>query len=222
MRPNNEDAIALSGSSDVPLASWNGTLSPADGWALVADGMGGHAAGEVASQITVELLRPVLPSLKTEADLKVALRSANDALFETMARYPSFVGMGTTIAGILFRGDHALIFNVGDSRVCLHQGGKLTQLSIDDVAGRSLLTQCLGGFDPHTRIIPHVRLVPLSPGAKLLLCSDGLTDMVSGEQIAATLDKHGTRAVDVLVSGALKAGGYDNVSAVLVEILAGS
>lgn len=72
------------------------------------------------------------------------------------------------------------------------------------------------------QINPHVRLVPLLSRPKLLLCTDGLTDMLSGEQIAAILDQNGERAVDALVSGALKAGGYDNVSAVLVEILAGS
>jgi protein phosphatase len=218
VRSNNEDAIGVSGTSEFPLTSWTGALSATDGWTLVADGMGGHAAGEVASHLAVELLRPVLPSLQNDGDIMLALHAANDALFETMVRHPSFLGMGTTVVGALFRKDHALVFNVGDSRAYLHQDGALTKLTVDDVVGGNQLTQCLGGIDPQACIVPHVRLVPLSPGAQLLLCSDGLTDMLTDEQIAAKLGERGDMSVDALVSRALEAGGQDNLSTALITV----
>jgi protein phosphatase len=219
VRRNNEDAIATSGTSDFPLTEWNGALSPTDGWALVADGMGGHAAGEVASQLAVELLRPFLSSLKNASDIKLALEATNDALFDTMAGNPSLVGMGTTVTGVLFRGDRALVFNVGDSRAYLHQYGVLIQVSVDDVVGGYQLTQCLGGFDRQAQINPHVRLLALRPGASLLLCTDGLTDLLTDDQIVAMLDQHVDASTTRLVSAALQAGGHDNVSAVLIEIV---
>lgn len=218
VRSGNEDAIAVSATNEFPLICWNGALPIEHGWALVADGIGGHVAGEVASQIVVELLRPVLGSLTNRDEITLALNAANDGLFDTMERHPEFEGMGTTIAGVILRRDHALAWNVGDSRVYLHHQGKLTQISTDDVLGGNMVTQCLGGFNRPTRIVPHVREIQVPPGATVLLCSDGLTDMVADEHIAAILSLPSADCADVLVQAALLAGGIDNVSAMVIEM----
>lgn len=217
VRSGNEDAIAVSATNEFPLAHWNGVLPLQQGWALVADGIGGHVAGEVASQLAVELLRPVFGSFKNRHEVTLAMNAANKALFDTMERYPALAGMGTTIAGALLHEDRALLFNAGDSRIYLHHEGVLTQISDDDVVHGNMLTQCLGGSIKPTRLKPHVRDVPLSPGARLLLCSDGLTDMVADERIAAILEHPSADSAELLLQAALDAGGIDNVSAVVIE-----
>lgn len=218
VRARNEDTIAVSEVDCLSLDHWSGDVPPTIGWVLVADGMGGHAAGEVASRIVVELLRPVLAALNDGHDIKLALNAANESLFDTMQHHPEFDGMGTTIAGVILRGNHALAWNVGDSRIYLHHQGRLTQISVDDAAGGNMLTQCLGGFVRRTRINPHINEIRLSPGAQLLLCTDGLTDMVTDDQIATILNETGTEPAPRLVSAALDAGGLDNVSVVVLSV----
>ncbi len=97
VRTDNEDAIAVSAVDAPNLLRWNGEIDLTQGWALVADGIGGHVAGDVASQIVIELLRPVIGSLTDERDVALALGAVNDGLFDTMARFPAFEGMGTTV-----------------------------------------------------------------------------------------------------------------------------
>lgn len=218
VRADNEDTIAVSAVDEQPLVRWTGDLPLHEGWALVADGMGGHAAGDVASQIAVELLRPVMSSLTNAQEIALALNAANDGLFDTMERHPEFEGMGTTIAGVILRGDHALAFNVGDSRIYLHHEGNLNQVSTDDVVGGSMLTQCLGGFSRPAGIVPHVREVRMPPGTTLMLCSDGLTDMVTDACIASILSTTGGSNAASLVAAALTAGGSDNVSAAVIIV----
>lgn len=218
VRADNEDTIAVSEADCLPLVHWSGVVPLPNGWALVADGMGGHDAGEVASGIAVELLRPVLATLTNGHEIALALNATNDALFDTMLRHPEFKGMGTTIAGVIFRGDYALAWNVGDSRIYLHHDGKLTQISVDDAAGGNMLTQCLGGFVRQPRLDPHVQEIRTYPGAQLLLCTDGLTDMVTDEHIAKILRQSGNDPAPFLVSAALDAGGIDNISVVVISV----
>lgn len=218
VRSGNEDAIAVSATNEFPLICWNGALPIEHGWALVADGIGGHVAGEVASQIVIELLRPVLGSLTNRDEITLALNAANDGLFDTMERHPEFEGMGTTIAGVILRGDHALAFNVGDSRVYLHHQHKFTQVSTDDVVGGNMLTQCLGGFSRLARIVPHVREIQVPAGATVLLCTDGLTNMVPEACIASILSTSGGSSAAALVAASLTAGGPDNVSTVVISL----
>lgn len=218
VRSSNEDAIAVSASGELVRSRWNGALPLQRGWALVADGMGGHAGGEMASRLAIELLRPILASLEDSEQVRLALNAANKALFDTMEHQPELDGMGTTIAGGLLCGDRAFLVNVGDSRIYQHLDGKLTQLSLDHVVDGYLLTQCLGGFSTRARIEPHVHEIALLPGMKLLLCSDGLTDMVSDDAIAALLDEQSPDPAELLVQAALEAGGFDNVSAVVIEV----
>lgn len=218
VRGGNEDAIAVSATDEFPLESWQGVLPIEHGWALVADGIGGHVAGEVASQVVVELLRPVLGSLTNRHEITLALNAANSGLFATMKRLPELEGMGTTIAGAILREGSALVFNIGDSRIYLHHQGQFTQLSEDDVVGGNMLTQCLGGFVRSTQLDPHIRQMRIPPGAKLLLCTDGLTDMIADDHIAAILDSPDTDHAQLLVQAALDAGGIDNVSAVVIGL----
>ena len=217
VRAGNEDAIAVSATDEFPLEGWQGAIPFAHGWALVADGIGGHVAGEVASQVVVELLRPVMGLLTNHHKITLALNAANSGLFATMKRLPALDGMGTTLAGAILREGSALVFNIGDSRIYLHHQGQLTQLSEDDVVGGNMLTQCLGGFVRSPQLDPHIRQMRIPPGAKLLLCTDGLTDMIADDQIAAILDSPDTDHAQLLVQAALDAGGIDNVSAVVFE-----
>ncbi|MFY7834825.1 MAG: PP2C family protein-serine/threonine phosphatase [Novosphingobium sp.] len=219
VRAVNEDAIAVSALDEPTLVRWTGDMAVDEGWALVADGIGGHVAGEVASKIVVELLRPVMGSLTNRHEIALAVNAANDGLYATMARHPAFEGMGTTIAGVIIRGDDALAFNVGDSRIYMQTQGKLRQISEDDVVDSNMLTQCLGGFVRSTQLDPHVRKIRLPPSAKLLLCSDGLTDIIADDDIAALLALVEAEPAEILVQAALDAGGIDNVSAVVIEPL---
>jgi hypothetical protein len=100
----------------------------------------------------------------------------------------------------------------------LHLGGKLAQISLDHVTSGNLLTQCLGGFGRESRIDPHITTISLPPGAQLLLCTDGLTSVLTDEQIASSLGQGRKNAVERLVAAALQGGGHDNISVVLVEI----
>lgn len=218
VRYGNEDAIAVSACNEVALSHWNGALPQHHGWALVADGLGGHFGGEMASRLAIEFLRPILCSLETDQQIGIALHAVDRALHDTMRHKPELDGMGTTIAGALLAGDCAFLFNVGDSRIYRHHDGKLMQLSEDHVVDGNLLTQCLGGFGEPTWIEPYITKITLSRGMKLLLCSDGLTGMVADTTIATLLARPSDDPAELLVKAALHAGGIDNVSAVVIEV----
>jgi serine/threonine protein phosphatase PrpC len=146
---------------------------------------------------------------------------------------PENKGMGTTVAGLLFRQSGHLHFNVGDSRVYRFKAGFLRQLSIDDVRspaadpaegrrGSTVLTQCLGGAVAMSEIAPHVGTEPVVAGWRYLLCSDGLTDMVPLERIEAILNEHADDpdAVAALLAAALAGGGEDNISIIVATMSA--
>jgi serine/threonine protein phosphatase PrpC len=218
VRSRNEDAFATSATDEFPLICWNGTLPAQRCWVLVADGIGGHVAGEVASRLAIELLRPVLGSLTSRAEVIGAVNAANTALFDTMEGQPALEGMGTTIAGAILHNKRALAFNLGDSRIYHYHQGVLTQISEDDVVGGNMLTQCLGGGGIRTSLDVHFQDIRLAPAAKLLLCSDGLTDLIPDDDIAAILGASNADHASLLVQAALDAGGIDNVSAVVITI----
>ncbi len=217
VRARNEDAIAISAATDISPTGWTGSLSSSGGWALVADGIGGHAGGEVASRLVVELLRPVMSLLTDRHSVAQALTAASNGLFDTMDRHPELKGMGTTIAGVILRRDRAMVFNVGDSRVHLFRDGRLEQISEDHAVDGYALTQCLGGLHGPRQIDPHVRTLRLSAEAKLLLCSDGLTDMVADTEIAVVLGSDEPDHASLLLQAALAGGGRDNVSLAVLE-----
>lgn len=204
--------------------------SEVEGLWFVADGMGGHASGDVASRIVKETLLGEALKLPLQA----ALGKAHEAVSATASRNASHAGMGSTAVAVRIAGRSADIAWVGDSRAYLWRAGALRQLTRDhslmellrergDLTeaqlrghpNRNLVTQTLGLGAPKASSVSE----PLRRGDWLLLCSDGLNDELEDEQIAEALRAHAApdAAADALISAALASGGRDNVSAVVVE-----
>jgi serine/threonine protein phosphatase PrpC len=197
--------------------------------AMVADGMGGHPAGEVASRMAIEHLVAAFARAEgTTPDVGALLLAANALLFEDMAEHPERRAMGTTVAGLRIDANRILAYNVGDSRIYRTDGDALVQLSIDDTPRRppafaglafrtGELTQCLGGTYARTRIDPHLFEEPLVPGRTYLICSDGLYDMVPDRVVRECIDDQLAPSVDRLFERAMRAGGEDNISVILLR-----
>jgi PPM family protein phosphatase len=192
----------------------------------VADGLGGHPAGEYASSLAVRHLAWAGPGLTDEAAVAEALSACNEEIGAEAARYAERIGMGTTVAGIVLAERGVVIFNVGDSRVYRLDDTELVQLSVDDneppsVGQRrsSVVTQTLGGGLSARSIEPHLRTHALTVGARYLICTDGLTDTVDDSAMRATLrEQEGGRAAFELWQAAIGAGAPDNVTLALVEV----
>jgi serine/threonine protein phosphatase PrpC len=191
----------------------------------VADGLGGHLAGEQASSLAVRELAAAAATLTNEAAVRDALISCNAEVFSEAASHRDWTGMGTTLAGLVVTAESVIVFNVGDSRVYRFDDDEATQLSVDDneppVSGRrsSVLTQAIGGSKETEPIEPHIRTYPLAGPARYLVCTDGLTDAVDDETISDTLREYdGGRAAFKLWQAAIEAGAPDNVTLALVEI----
>ncbi|MBA2427152.1 MAG: Stp1/IreP family PP2C-type Ser/Thr phosphatase [Actinobacteria bacterium] len=207
---------------------------------VVADGMGGHVAGEVASQTTVGIIEERLQGGAQENDraLVEMLRDANAAIRNRAADDASLTGMGTTCTLVLVDGNQAHIAHVGDSRAYLFRDGGLTQLTEDHTLvermvkqgrlrpeeaqhhpQRSVITRALG-VDADVQV--DVQDVELEDGDRLLLCSDGLTSMAGTDAIAEVLaaEAEPQPAADRLVDLANRAGGEDNVTVVVVDVSA--
>jgi protein phosphatase len=213
---------------------------------VVADGMGGHAAGEVASRMAISSLVQLTLSTPdwvlrfdeegmTSKVMNRALERAKqikDILVRVAAHDPGLRGFGTTLALVWSVGKDLFVMHIGDSRVYLHRQGKLEQLTRDHTIAQSLadtgfitqtqvgehifrhhLSQCLN--DSANKIQPDVQHVVLEDGDRVLVCSDGLTDMVEDETIAAILGRSicAQAACSELIKSALDAGGRDNVTA---------
>jgi protein phosphatase len=202
----------------------------------VADGMGGHRGGEVASQLALETLSGSFGS--SNAPLATQIAAANEEVFARSAEDPSVSGMGTTLTAIVVRGTRATLAHVGDSRAYLLRGGDLRQLTEDHtLVGRMVkageLSPAEAETHPHrnvlTRVVgtePEVAVdateLGLMDGDRVLLCSDGLTGMVTEDQIKAILDTvpGAQEAADRLVRAANRAGGVDNITVVLLDVVA--
>ncbi|RLB72636.1 MAG: Stp1/IreP family PP2C-type Ser/Thr phosphatase [Deltaproteobacteria bacterium] len=206
---------------------------------IVADGMGGHTAGEVASQIAVETICHVLHTVdKTnpQQQLKQAVTEANLAVRQAAKVNPSLHGMGTTLSIILLHQQQGYLAHVGDSRIYRLHNQKLQQLSDDhSLVGEQLrqgtitpeqakssslgniLLQAIG-LSPQLDI--YQDKISLAPADQFLLCSDGLTDLVSDTEIEKHLRQTGTIDLrcDALINAALAAGGKDNITAILLQI----
>jgi serine/threonine protein phosphatase PrpC len=231
-RTRNEDCIAFAGESlNAPMTEPRLLLHrlATPGVCVVADGMGGHPAGDIASRLVADRLNASLAGVAcNEGALIDALVDANRLLFSAMERTPALYGMGTTVAGVVVRADGILVFNLGDSRVYRIRAGRLEQLSTDDSvqAGDGLfgtrsarvLSQCLGGFPSGGTIRPHVVKLPFEVGTELLVCSDGLHDMLDDEQIEARLAPDISESVQCLFDGAMREGGIDNISIIQVRV----
>jgi protein phosphatase len=216
---------------------------------IVADGMGGHAGGEVASRMAIATLINIIlhvPDwilrLDEEHAQKVMERAAqryrqvHEALQERARLEPRLRGMGTTMTGAISLGDDLFITQVGDSRAYLFREGKLQLLTRDQTHAqmladsglisqqevarhrlRHVLTNALGGSQKDVRV--EIQRFKLIDGDRLLLCTDGLTDMVEDSEIAEALasESRSDQACRLLVERALANGGKDNVTIVLAH-----
>ena len=230
-RNNNEDSVAVdTGSSLVVLA----------------DGMGGYNAGEVASNMATSFILTELgrwlteaSSNATDADVRramdICVDNANRAIFNAANSNPQYAGMGTTLVVAVLRDARLLLGHIGDSRGYRWREGELSQITRDHSllqeqldAGlitpeqaaasnnKNLVTRAVGVEDT---VLLETHLHQTQPGDWILLCSDGLSDMIDDEQIAAVLRQHDSlpQAAQALVQAANDAGGRDNISVILVR-----
>ena len=226
VRPNNEDSITVAGwvsdvAMDAPRRSRHDLNAPV--LVAVADGMGGHVGGEIASRYAIKRLS----ELSNGGSQAVAERldAIHTELYAAMDASPSLLGMGTTVAGLLLGPAQAVWFNVGDSRLYAVRDGRLHQLSVDDVPPgprTGLLTQALGGFPDSLPIAPHIAEASLHAPSRWLLCSDGLTDMLPDGEIEELLGQADEEALRSLFARAMGAGGLDNISIILASVIQAS
>ena len=203
----------------------------------VADGMGGHRGGEVASQLALETIAELFR--KGDMPLTEQVREANRAVFERSGTDRAVAGMGTTLTAALVQGELAHLIHVGDSRAYLLRAGTLRQLTEDHTLVNRMvkageITAAEAEVHPHRNVITRSlgteadldvdeQDVGLLEGDRLLLCSDGLTGMLTEEQVQAILEATpaAQEAADRLVRAANNAGGVDNITVVVLDVREG-
>ncbi len=235
VRTMNEDTVAFVIPADGDAAADKGML------ALVADGMGGHAAGEIASALAAEVVRRVYFALDASPPnaLRSAFMAANTAILEHAEANPQCGGMGTTCTAVAIKNGKLFLAHVGDSRAYLLRESQAIQVSEDqslhaqmvreglmreeDLAnhpGQNLILQALGAKDEIEPAIWPEGLA-LQDGDMLLLCSDGLSNMVSERQIADVARFENPQdACEHLIDLACEAGGPDNISVGIFRVSA--
>jgi PPM family protein phosphatase len=228
--------------SDIGLVRSNNEDSAHAGPRLIAlaDGIGGMPAGELASDIAVKTLAGLDDTASPDDALKVlrqAAEVANREILRVSTSDPANDGMGTTATAVLLSGDQLAVLHVGDSRAYMQRDGELSQLTKDDTfvqslvdqglltseearhhPRRSIVTQALQGFEYE----PTLSLQPAQSGDRLLLCSDGLSDIVTDDVIGDTLRSYSDlrECADQLIKLALDGGSTDNVTVVVADVLA--
>jgi len=206
---------------------------------VVADGMGGHNAGEVASALAVKTLHEFIGQARdaSESTLAEALVLANDQVLNAAAANSTYEGMGTTVVAACVKDGSVVFGNVGDSRIYVMRSGALQQITDDDSwVSRVLPADAIGSEEASrhpmrhvlTKVVglredmePSVGSSPFLSGDMLLLCSDGLHGVVNDQAIAALLGRSGSveEIADELVEKALSSGSTDNITAVVVRKL---
>lgn len=202
----------------------------------VADGMGGHEAGEIASEITINTLNDLAPQSADAEALARAVVAANLNVIKAPSQGVGREGMGTTLTAAILEKERLVIAQVGDSRAYLLHNGSLQQLTRDHSlmadmieAGqlteaearvhpnRSVITRAIGS-DPHMQ--PDLYELNVETGDRLLLCSDGICGMIEDHEIASIMRQapSAQSCADQLVEAALAAGGFDNATAVVVDV----
>ena len=204
----------------------------------IADGMGGHAAGEVASKMAIGSLeyldedRPIDDLIRA---LREAVLDANHGIADAASTDEKLDGMGTTLTALRFTGGQVGLVHVGDSRAYLLRNGTLSQITHDDTYVQSLvdsgrLTMEEAAHHPRKSVIlraltgtaiePDISIREARAGDRYLLCTDGLSDVVTAETIAATLGEGNPQeAADRLVELALRGGGPDNVTCIVADVI---
>ncbi len=214
-------------------------------WAILADGMGGYRGGDVAARISVDTVRSRLEQeyrpgwsvVEVKEALIAAARDANREVFRASQAAPELAGMGSTLVVVVFVGGNLVVAHVGDSRLYRKRDGVLERLTCDHTvlqeqlddgmisAGDARLSSMKGmltrGIGVSYALTPDVGLHESRAGDVLLLCSDGLTDMLDDAEIAAILEGGQSieTAADRLVAMANLHGGRDNVSVVVVRLI---
>jgi PPM family protein phosphatase len=211
---------------------------PSTQWVIaVADGIGGHKAGAYASREVVTSIaqcRDITPD-----GLNRSLLDTNRRLHVAGTENPDLAGTGAAVVGIFATADNLYAFNVGDARVYRQEGGRLRQMTEDDSVEQMLvreglmrshggirpasmhaLTQSVGGSKEYHEIEPHFYLLPIAQRARFILCTDGLTDMVSIKDMERTVIPllNPVAAVQALFNAAMDAGGRDNITIAVVDV----
>jgi protein phosphatase len=234
-RENNEDKFDFYEPDEEPLLAARGSVY------LVCDGMGGHNAGQIASELAAKQFLHAYYHLGGTAQeaARHAILQAHHYIAEMASKIPSRYGMGTTLTALILKQDEGILAHVGDSRCYRLREGVFEQLSRDHTLvarlveqgiitpeqakyhpQRNVIRQAVGVADPSEPLEPDIETFALQAGDLYLLCSDGLTDMVDDAEIEAILrNEPPTRAAWRLVDRALANGGRDNVTVVLVQIL---
>jgi len=223
VREGNEDAVAT---------------FPEYGLVVLADGMGGHCSGEVASQLAVETIGTLMLMSAGDVVLRTVVEAANTAIIQAIEDSPEYEGMGTTLAMAMFKSRRIHFAHVGDSRIYRFRGGRLEQLTRDHSIIQELVDQGLfesaeeargAGVKNNiiTRGLGITREVDVEEGVDdvqaadiYLICSDGLSDMVPDPVLEETLSKGGEGLSDLcekLLDLAIQNGGKDNISLILVR-----
>ena len=233
---NTDVGVVRSGNEDSFL------LNCAGGLFIVADGMGGHAAGEVASEMAVQIVDKELGSLRglSDADaaarMRTAIRKANAAIFERTLAEHDKRGMGTTATVMVLFSRRYLIGQVGDSRAYLLREGDLLQLTKDhsyvqEQVDAGLLTPEQARTHPYSNVItrcvganedvaPDIYFGNLERGDVVLLASDGLTGMLEDQQLATIMsgEENPETCVNKMIADANRRGGLDNITAIVVRV----
>ncbi|OQB14778.1 MAG: Serine/threonine phosphatase stp [Firmicutes bacterium ADurb.Bin193] len=208
-----------------------------DNWCVVADGMGGHNGGEVASKTVIDVIRRALMqrTISPDALLRDAVCSANTAIYDMSVSDPTLVGMGSTVVLCYIEGDEAIIAHVGDSRAYhissegmnqvtndhsivqeLIESGTITPVEAKTHPQKNLITRAVG---TDRTIEVDIDRVKFSEGDYLLICTDGLTSFVSDDIIEKVIRENDIdEAASQLVSLANSGGGSDNITVILIEL----
>ena len=230
VRSVNQDSVVVLIGDDAPLG---------EALIAVADGMGGHAAGEVASRRSLELLVESLNSASApdERAMRDAFAQANAGVFREASQNPEYRGMGTTLVAGLLTGGDLIIGNVGDSRMYLHRNGELSRVTQDhswvgEMVAAGALTEEQAANHPRRNVLTRalgvsasvkadLARLPLLRGDRLTLCSDGLHGMVDDktiERVVGGKSLNLKKAAGELIDLANRAGGTDNITVALARI----
>lgn len=231
VRENNEDKFEFYLTENSSLLASRGLIF------VMCDGMGGHAAGQIASELASKTFIEVYlghPASDVTAAMRSAVLAANRFVYDVSRTVPDRQGMGTTLSAMAVIQDRGLIGHVGDSRIYRKRGSEISQLTLDhtwveEVVSKRLMTREEAEVHPYRHVVtraigtnPDVEVdvfeVDLQEGDIYLLCSDGLTNHVADDQIGELLALSPAEAAFKLVGHALVGGGSDNCSVLLVRI----